>query len=280
MLRFKGRNALVTGGLAGIGKAIVSNLLEEGCRVVVFDVLENKGESNNQNNVLYLRVDISDESAVILGIEEASSFLGGSLNYLVNNAAVFKFGSVDTATSADWESVFSVNMFGTANVLRHCVPLLKSTSLASAGISMDSLTQKFTAASPAVPYSINTHCAIVNLSSISAFLGQAEMAPYAATKAALLQLSRSVALDLGTFGIRCNALCPGAIMTEASAKHAEKQGKSLEDTEKEMLGHPHVIIGRYGTVQEAARSALFLLSDDASYITGSALMCDGGWCSR
>ena len=69
-------------------------------------------------------------------------------------------------------------------------------------------------------------------------------------------------------------------MTEASAKHAEKQGKSLEDTEKEMLGHPHVIIGRYGTVQEAARSALFLLSDDASYITGSALMCDGGWCSR
>jgi NAD(P)-dependent dehydrogenase (short-subunit alcohol dehydrogenase family) len=119
--------------------------------------------------------------------------------------------------------------------------------------------------------------AIVNLSSISAFVAQPGFVTYSATKAAILQMTRNQALDLAPFGIRVNCVCPATILTRASYDHMERTGQSLADFEAEQaLLHP---IGRVGRPREVAYPVVFLASDEASYITGTHLMVDGGYTS-
>ena len=304
MPSLRGRLALVTGGAAGIGRAIVEELAREGCNVVVLDLCAPDDESggaasaaasaasaasggggsaaaaagSSAGRVEQLRVDVADEAAVAAAV---AGLRGRGLNYVVNNAAAFVFGAVDAASDADWARVLAVNVRGTANVLRHTVPLLKETALAAAAAAAASDGADGAGGGDAgpppspVPYGFSPPAAVVNVSSISAFMAQREMAPYAATKAALVQLTRSAALDLGPWGVRVNALCPGPIFTAASRSAAADGGKSEAELVRDM--ERHLILKRFGSPREAARACLFLLSDEASFVTGTALMCDGGW---
>jgi len=268
--------ALVTGGANGIGAAIVAELVLEGCDVVSFDVgaaapADEASPADGAGRVEQLRVDVSDEEAVAAA---CAGLRGRGLNYVVNNAAAFVFGAADAASDADWARALDVNVRGAANVLRHAVPLLKETAVAAAAAAAAAAGDDGAPPSP-VPYSFSPPAAVVNVSSISAFMAQREMAPYAATKAALVQLTRSAALDLGPWGIRVNALCPGPILTGASRSAAADGGKSEAQLVRDM--ERHLILKRFGSPREAARTCLFLLSDAASFVTGSAIMCDGGW---
>jgi NAD(P)-dependent dehydrogenase (short-subunit alcohol dehydrogenase family) len=115
----------------------------------------------------------------------------------------------------------------------------------------------------------------VNLSSISAFIAQPHFVTYSATKAAILQMTRNVALDLAPWGIRVNAVCPGTILTQASRNHMERVGQSFEDWNAEQSSRQ--LLGRVGDPREVAYPVVFLASDEASFITGTHLMVDGGY---
>ena len=117
--------------------------------------------------------------------------------------------------------------------------------------------------------------AIVNLASISSFVAQPDFVTYSATKAAILQMTRNLALDLAADGIRVNCVCPGTILTRASRDHMERVGMSLDDFIAAEA--PKHLLNRVGTPREVAHAILFLASDDASFITGTHLMVDGGY---
>lgn len=171
----------------------------------------------------------------------------GGLDVLVNNAAVFVFGTVEQATEEDWDKILSVNIKGYAFAAKHSAPLLR----------------------------VKGKGAIVNIASISSFIAQPEFVPYNATKGAILQMSKCMACDLAKDNIRVNCVCPGPIETQATIKHAEKLGKSKQQIVDEM--NSHMLIHRMGKPEEVAHAVLFLASDEASFITGTHLVVDGGY---
>jgi NAD(P)-dependent dehydrogenase (short-subunit alcohol dehydrogenase family) len=244
MRRFEGKRVLVTGGAAGIGAAIVGAFVAEGGAVAVFD---RSAPKEPIPGVVYLEVDVADEAAVRAGVSRAAQALGGDISVLVNNAAIFVYGAVDEASSADWDRALGVNVKGYAHTMSAVLPGMKA---AGGG-------------------------AVVNISSVSAFIAQERFVPYSVTKAAVLQMTRNVAMDVGAFNIRVNAVCPGPILTDATAKHAAGQGKTVEAVVAELTGH--LVIKRMGSGSEVAKAVLFLASEDASFTTGSSLMVDGGF---
>ncbi|BBI35035.1 SDR family NAD(P)-dependent oxidoreductase [Cohnella abietis] len=248
------KTAIVTGGAQGLGKAIVQRLSEEGCRVWLVDLQEGGHETAYEISqatgypVMFQQLDISKE-------EEISHFItnltatGEQLDILVNNAAAFIFKGVD-ATPKEWEAILRVNVIGTSTMTRYCTPLLKKSE----------------------------HASIINLSSVSGFVGQSSFATYNATKFAIRGLTKCWAIDLSPFGIRVNTVCPGYIWTEAFENSCAQLGISVEDEDRR-VSQMH-ILGRQGKPEEVASAVAFLASDDASFITGEDLMVDGGYLAK
>ena len=245
MRRFDGKVVVVTGGAAGIGRAIAAAFGDEGARVAVLDVAAPPAGALPPRGI-FLHCDVSDESAVQRVMGAVVAELGG-IDVLVNNAAAFRYGAVDSATSGDWDVVLSVNVKGVAFCAKHALPAIRARGGG----------------------------AIVNISSISAFCGQEAFVPYSTTKAAVLQMTRCMAADEGRHGVRVNAVCPGPILTDATAKHAAGLGKTVEQVVEELTGH--LVLKRMGRGDEVAKAVLFLASDDASFTTGSHVMVDGGY---
>ena len=245
--RFAGRSVVVTGGSAGIGRAIVQAFLAEGASVASLDVAAPAADAASPAGLQSLICDVADEASVAAAFSSVSAASGG-VDVVVNCAAVFIYGTAETASAADWDRCMAVNVKGAALVLRAALPSMRARGGG----------------------------AVVNVSSISAFVGQEAFAPYAASKAALLQLTRNAAADGGKAGIRVNCVCPGPILTEGTARHAASVGKSIEAVQKELTNH--LVLKRMGRPDEVAKAVLFLASDDASFITGSHLMVDGGYC--
>ncbi|MGC1385220.1 MAG: SDR family oxidoreductase, partial [Candidatus Acidiferrales bacterium] len=204
--------------------------------------------SKSNGKARFIQTDIRDEQSIKNLIAETTSTSGG-LNLLVNNAASFVVKDVN-ATAEDWETMLHTNIRGTAFCVKHAVPELKK---AGGG-------------------------AIVNIGSISSVLGQGAMVTYNATKGAILTMTKCLALDLGRDNIRVNCLCPGNIKTRALMNHMKSLGKSYEDAERELS--PLNFLGRIGTPEEVAACAVFLCSDDASYVTGASLFVDGGYSAQ
>ncbi|OMF26520.1 hypothetical protein BK133_20410 [Paenibacillus sp. FSL H8-0548] len=251
MRGLKGKIALVTGGAQGLGEAIVRRLSEEGCTVWLGDRNEAGREVASQitsvtgNPVKYVQIDISKKQQVE-ALAQQMTDAGDGLHILVNNAASFVFKGVE-AECEDWDTILDVNLKGTSLLTGAMVPLLKQAQGAS----------------------------IINLSSVSGFVGQAQFATYNATKFALRGLTKCWAVDLASHGIRVNALCPGYIRTEAFEQSCRLLGKDI-DEEDRRVSALH-ILGRQGVPSEVASAAAFLASDDASFITGSDLLVDGGF---
>jgi NAD(P)-dependent dehydrogenase (short-subunit alcohol dehydrogenase family) len=248
--RFRGKTALVTGGASGIGRAIVRELCREGAAVVILDMSE-AGQTTADEltaagyEVRFCRGDVADAAAcrqaVAVALEQ-----WGRLNYLVNNAFSFTAKGLD-ATPEDWERSLRVGPMGFAAMTQAAVEALKQ---AGGG-------------------------AIVNISSISAFIAQPNRWTYNAAKGAVHTLTKCMAFDLAPFNIRVNSISPGWIWTQEVYKAAALDGGGRERWDP-IWGEYHML-RRCGEPIECAAAALFLLSDDASFITATDLAVDGGY---
>lgn len=256
--RIQDEVAIITGSGNGIGQEVAYLFAEEGAKVVVSDVDDAGGKTTVEHiqskggNAFYIHCDISKEEDCIHLVQETVKHFG-TIDILVNNAAIFVLKSVSQATKEDWERSFAVNVIGTALVTKHAIEVMKKNS----------------------PDRPNSRGSIVTFGSISSFIGQENLAVYSTTKAANLQMTRNLAIDLAPFKIRANAICPGSIKTEASLRHM----RSLGQTEEEFFGAQANLnmMKRIGHTREAAYPVLFLASREASFITGASLLVDGGY---
>ena len=250
-MRFSDKVAVVTGAADGIGAATAELLAEQGASVVIGDIDDRGGAEVRDRIVagggkaLFVHADISKPADAATLVQAAETAFG-RLDILVNNAAAFVLKGID-ATPDDWHRSLDVNVVGTAMVTRAAVQLMRRTGGG----------------------------AIVNLASISSFVAQPQFVTYSATKAAILQMTRNLALDLAPAGIRVNCVCPGTILTRASRDHMESVGMTMDDFIAAEA--PKHLLNRVGTPREVAHAIAFLASDEASFITGTHLMVDGGY---
>lgn len=253
MNRLRDKVAVITGAAMGIGEATAVLFAEEGAAVVIVDV-DLRGEALAQRIVagggraLFVQADVANERQVADAMTRAEAAFG-RLDILVNNAATFVLKGLD-ATPEEWRRSLDVNVIGTALCSRYAAAIMKRHGGGS----------------------------IVNLASISSFIAQPEFITYSATKAALLNMTRCMALDLASDNIRVNCVCPGTIHTPAVDRIMAETGMTAEQfTAKEAPLH---LLNRIGQPREVAYAILFLASDEASFITATPLMVDGGYVAR
>ncbi|WP_455553596.1 SDR family NAD(P)-dependent oxidoreductase [Comamonas kerstersii] len=251
--RMAGRTALITGAGAGIGAAASHLFCQEGAAVLMVDAnaeaLERTREAILQAlpgaRLACATADVSDEAAAAAAVGQCVQQWGG-LDTLVNNAAMRNYSAVADATAAEWQAMVGVNLVGMSNYCRAALPALRQSGTGS----------------------------IVNVSSCYAVTGRKGMALYDATKAAQLAYTRSLAFEEAAHGVRANAVCPGSTLTDFHVGRARNAGKSVEQLRTERKDTS--LIGRWASPEEIAWPILWLASREASFITGTTLMVDGG----
>jgi NAD(P)-dependent dehydrogenase (short-subunit alcohol dehydrogenase family) len=256
MNRLNGKVAVVTGAGAGIGCATAELFAEEGASVVIAERDEATGrETVDQikragGQALFVQTDVAVESSCErMAAQAVAAF--GAIHVLVNNAAIFILRGID-ATPEEWRQMLDVNVMGLALAAKHVVPAIRR---AGGG-------------------------AIVNLASISSFIAQPHFVTYNTTKAAVLGMTRCMAMDLAVDNIRVNDVCPGVVWTQIVETQARAMGldRAAADVHPQWAGAQ--LIQRCADPREIAKAILFLASDEASFITGSHLMVDGGYTAK
>jgi 3alpha(or 20beta)-hydroxysteroid dehydrogenase len=242
--RLAGRVALVTGAARGIGAAAARRFAAEGACVVVADVLDDEGSAVAQElgeRGLYIHLDVRDQASWEHAVLVAGERFADSVTILVHNAGVMTKGTATCADSAAMRFAFEVNVLGPALGTSACVPGMRA---AGGG-------------------------AIVFVSSIAALTGGAGFLPYASSKAANATYARCAARELGPLGIRVNSVHPGGIET------AMNSGPDFAALDHDAW-FGRMAIPRIGQPDEIADALLYLVSDESSYVTGTALVVDGG----
>lgn len=252
-MKLKGKRALVTGGASGIGFAIAQRFLAEGAQVVIADVNPKQAREAAAKSHDKLGCTVGDVSKLADAermVREAVGQIGG-LEILINNAGIETTGSVTSALDEEWERQINVNLHGTYRMSRFAVP-----EIIKAGGG-----------------------AIVNMASVGGLVAVPEYSAYGASKAAIVQLTRNMAADYAGKKIRVNCLCPGAVDTPLLQRACEKVGGDHPEKIRELYAS-FTLMKRIAQPEEVAAAALFLASDEASFITGVALPVDGGFTAQ
>jgi len=247
--RLDGKVALITGAASGMGKIAAELFAGEGARVVLADVTDESGHAaaeaigSSGGEAAFVHADVSKGSDVEKAVRTARERFGG-LNVLYNNAGIFPAddGSVTETSEQTWDRVMEINLKGVFLGCKYGIPAM----IASGGGS------------------------IVNVASFVALMGAATpQIAYTASKGGVLSMTREIAVEFARKGIRANALCPGPIETPLLAE-------LLADPARRERRLVHIPVGRFGKAEEIARAALFLASDESSFITGATFVVDGG----
>ncbi|MBI2549839.1 glucose 1-dehydrogenase [Candidatus Woesearchaeota archaeon] len=245
--RLKGKVAIVTGAGSGIGRAAAILFAKEGAKVVVADYDEKGGRetaamiSRAKGKAIFVKADVSSSSdAKKLVAAAVKNF--GKLNILYNNAGIVRWGNAVECTEEDWNRVIDINMKGAWLCSKYAIPEMTKAGGGS----------------------------IINTASIAGCVAFAKIAAYCASKGGLIELTKSMALDFAQNKIRVNAICPGVIKT-GMTKGILNDKKTLQGMLKA------TVIGRLGEPEDIAYAALYLASDESSFVTGTTIVADGGW---
>jgi 2-keto-3-deoxy-L-fuconate dehydrogenase len=271
MFRLDGKVALITGAGSGIGEAIARLFAQQGAQVIVADLQADAAarvtagiveqdqrsavppsRSEEDGAASALSLDVADEAQVRAGFA-AMAERYGRLDIVVNNAGISHVGTILETSLEDWERVLAVNARGVFLCAREAVRIMVQQQ-PQGGV-------------------------ILNMSSAAALIGIDRRLPYSASKGAVLAMTRSIAMDFVAQGIRCNAICPGTVQTPFVEGYLTRSFPGQEDAVRQTL-HARQPIGRMGRPDEIAAAALYLASDEAAFITGSALVIDGGWTAK
>ena len=250
--RFHKKVAVVTGGSQGIGFAIADLLAAEGATVYILDIDNIQGE-NAQNSLrnsyqkgYFIKCDVTNE----LELQKAKKGIaGGVVHMLFNNAGIELSKGVDSTSVSEWQKVCDVNLMGPFLVTKVFLPLLEAADGAS----------------------------VVHTSSISGLIGWPESTAYCATKGGVITLTKQMACDLAIKKIRVNCICPGTTQTPM-IERLIGNGPEAKDKAQE-IAEMH-LLKRFADPAEIAQAALFLASDDASFVTGAVLPVDGGYTAK
>jgi len=252
-MRLLDKTAVITGAGAGIGAATALLFCREGASVALVDAdpvalnrtLEAIKLALPLARLFTHTADVSHEAEALVAVEKTLQ-AWGKLDILVNNASMRNYSALANATTAEWQAMVGVNLIGCANYAKAALPALRSSGKGS----------------------------IVNVASCYAVTGRKGMGLYDATKAAQLAMTRTLAFEEASHGVRVNAVCPGSTLTDFHINKATAAGKDIEKlkTERQTTS----LLGRWASPEEIAAPILWLASDEASFITGTSLMVDGG----
>ncbi len=247
MGKLDGKVAVITGAASGMGAATAQLFASEGARVLVTDMNEAKGQDVAERlgpNGEFKRVDVSREEDIAAAVDQVRS-VWGRLDVMFNNAGFGGArGPIESISEADFDLTVDVLLKGVFFGMKHAAPIMKQQGFGS----------------------------IISTASVAGLQAGESPHLYTATKAAVIHLTKSVALELGQQGIRVNAICPGVVATPlAHGPLDEERRKKFRDR----FGR-HQPIGRVGEAEDIAQAALFLASDDSTFITGTAMVVDGG----
>ena len=245
-MRLENKVALISGGARGMGATEAKLFVQEGAKVVIGDVLEDEGRRTEAEineaggECVFVRLDVTSEESWQSAVSEAVSRFG-KLDILVNNAGIYRTHNVTETSEDEWDQVMDINAKGVFLGTKAAIPALRDSGGGS----------------------------IVNISSVAGLVGNQMSSAYTASKGAVRLFTKSTAIQYARDGIRCNSVHPGTIVTDMTA------GLLADEAYREdrMNRTP---IGRLGTAEDVAYGVLFLASDEASFMTGSELVVDGG----
>jgi NAD(P)-dependent dehydrogenase (short-subunit alcohol dehydrogenase family) len=255
MSAMAGRTAIVTGGGAGIGRAIAVSLAASGCRIGLVDI-DHESMCETSKTIAagaltgFAIANVGDGDAIGAAVNSLARELGG-LDILVNCAGILRLGTLESLSAKDWRETFSANVDGVFYASRAAIPHLRARGSAR----------------------------IVNISSWLGKTGRAQFGAYCASKAAIISLTETMALELAADRITVNAICPGIIAHTGMRDRAEVDARALglPSAEARVAGIP---LGRLGEPEDVAGIAVFLASDAAAYMTGHTVNVTGGlWLS-
>ena len=244
-MRLENKVAFISGGGRGMGEVMAKLFAQEGASVVIGDVLEDEGKqveaaiNETGGNCLFFRLDVTDESQWQQGVA-ATVARFGKLDILINNAGIYRTNKIENTSAEEWDQVLAINGKGVFLGTKAAIPEMRKAGGGS----------------------------IINLSSVAGLVGSADSGAYNASKGAVRLLTKSTAIQYAKEGIRANSIHPGTIETPMTADLLSGEGR------RDRINRTP--LRRLGRADDVAYGALYLASDEASFVTGSELVIDGG----